>query len=118
MRVEDEAGNPEINRENQRRQQALLERVADMDFPHNPMDALVSHFGVSEVAEVSGRTHLCRLDPGPLASAHEWLNFYERFWNSRLDVLEQLLRAEDASKTKKPKSKKSASKSRSGKGDK
>jgi DNA-binding transcriptional ArsR family regulator len=67
--------------------------------------------------EVRGRTHLCRLDPRPLASAHEWLSFYERFWNSRLDVLEQLLRAEDASKSKKPKSKKPASKSRSGKGD-
>src|SRR5260221_12175877 len=63
--------------------------------------------------EVRGRTHLCRLDPGPLASAHEWLNFYERFWSSRLDVLEQLLRAEDASKSKKPKSRKNAPKSKS-----
>jgi len=68
--------------------------------------------------EVRGRTHLCRLDPGPLASAHEWLSFYERFWSSRLDMLEQLLRAEDASKSKKPKSKKPASKSKSRKGDK
>src|SRR6266446_5138684 len=67
--------------------------------------------------EVRGRTHLCRLDPGPLASAHEWLSFYERFWTSRLDMLEQLLRAEDASKSKKPKSRKTASKSRSRKGD-
>jgi DNA-binding transcriptional ArsR family regulator len=67
--------------------------------------------------EVRGRTHLCRLDPGPLASAHEWLSFYERFWSSRLDMLEQLLRAEDASKSKKPKSKKPASKSKSRKGD-
>jgi DNA-binding transcriptional ArsR family regulator len=49
--------------------------------------------------EVRGRTHLCRLDPGPLASAHEWLGFYERFWNSRLDLLEQLLR-EDVAKSK------------------
>ena len=46
--------------------------------------------------EVRGRTHLCSLDPGPLASAHEWLNFYERFWTSRLDVLDRLLREEDA----------------------
>ena len=68
--------------------------------------------------EVRGRTHLCRLDPGPLASAHEWLSFYERFWSSRLDVLEQLLRAEDASKSKKPESRKPASKSRSTKGEK
>jgi DNA-binding transcriptional ArsR family regulator len=45
--------------------------------------------------EVRGRTHLCRLDPGPLASAHEWLSFYERFWIDRLNVLEQLLRKED-----------------------
>ena len=47
--------------------------------------------------EVHGRTHLCRLDPGPLASAHEWLSFYERFWTGRLDELERLLR-EDARK--------------------
>jgi DNA-binding transcriptional ArsR family regulator len=45
--------------------------------------------------EVRGRTHLCRLDPGPLASAHQWLSFYERFWTDRLDVLERLLREED-----------------------
>src|SRR5689334_24841808 len=58
--------------------------------------------------EVRGRTHVCRLDPGPLASAHEWLNFYERFWTSRLDLLEQLLHEEDIakSKTRKSKSKK------------
>jgi DNA-binding transcriptional ArsR family regulator len=68
--------------------------------------------------EVKGRTHLCRLDPGPLASAYEWLSFYERFWSSRLDLLEQLLRDEDASKSAKPKSKKPASKSRSRKGEK
>jgi len=46
--------------------------------------------------EVRGRTHLCRLDPGPLASAHQWLSFYERFWTDRLDVLEDLLRQENA----------------------
>jgi DNA-binding transcriptional ArsR family regulator len=58
--------------------------------------------------EVRGRMHFCRLDPGPLASAHEWLGFYERFWNSRLDLLEQLLRDEDVakSKTRKAKSRK------------
>ena len=46
--------------------------------------------------EVRGRTHLCRLDPGPLASAHEWLSFYERFWTDRLNALERLLRQEAA----------------------
>ena len=61
--------------------------------------------------EVRGRTHICRLDPGPLASAHEWLSFYERFWTSRLDELERLLRSEDAAKAK-------TRKTKSGKGDK
>jgi DNA-binding transcriptional ArsR family regulator len=46
--------------------------------------------------EVRGRTHVCRLEAGPLANATEWLRFYERFWTGRLDILEQLLRAEDA----------------------
>jgi DNA-binding transcriptional ArsR family regulator len=45
--------------------------------------------------EVRGRTHLCRLDPGPLASAHQWLSFYQRFWTERLDGLERLLRSDD-----------------------
>lgn len=45
---------------------------------------------------VQGRTHLCRLEPDALASAHAWISFYERFWTSRLDVLEGLLRNEDA----------------------
>ncbi len=57
VRVTDAAGNPEINRENLRRQKELLDKVADLDFPHNPMDALVAHFGVESVSEISGRTH-------------------------------------------------------------
>lgn len=44
--------------------------------------------------EIRGRTHLCRLEPAPLASAAAWLRFYERFWTNRLDRLEQLLQAE------------------------
>lgn len=52
--------------------------------------------------EVRGRTHLCRLDPGPLASAHEWLGFYERFWTDRLNLLDRLLRAEDVRKPPPP----------------
>ena len=53
--------------------------------------------------EVRGRTHLCRLDPRPLESAHEWLTFYERFWTARLDVLDRLLRERRRTKTKIPK---------------
>jgi DNA-binding transcriptional ArsR family regulator len=46
--------------------------------------------------EVRGRTHLCRLEPGPLASATEWLGYYEHFWTNRLDILDRLLREDDA----------------------
>jgi DNA-binding transcriptional ArsR family regulator len=49
--------------------------------------------------EVRGRAHLCRLDPGPLESAHEWLSFYERFWTARVDILDRLLREEDEQKS-------------------
>jgi DNA-binding transcriptional ArsR family regulator len=49
--------------------------------------------------EVCGRTHLCRLNPKPLVSAHEWLAFYEDFWTSRLTALDQLLRDEASQPT-------------------
>ncbi len=49
--------------------------------------------------EVHGRTHICRLAPGPLSDAHEWLSFYERFWTDRLDALDRLLRQENVGKT-------------------
>lgn len=70
--------------------------------------AVSKHIKVLEDAglirrEVRGRTHLCRLDPGPLASAHQWLSFYEHFWTSRLDALERLLRTENAPKSPKRK---------------
>jgi DNA-binding transcriptional ArsR family regulator len=44
--------------------------------------------------EVRGRTHICRLAPAPLASANDWLSYYERFWTQSLDKLDALLRAE------------------------
>ncbi|MFO1123814.1 MAG: metalloregulator ArsR/SmtB family transcription factor [Hyphomicrobiales bacterium] len=50
--------------------------------------------------EIRGRTHVCHLEPGPLASAHAWLGFYEGFWTRNLDVLERLLRDEAASSAK------------------
>lgn len=47
--------------------------------------------------EVKGRVHICRLAPGPLASAHDWLGHYQRFWTDKLDTLDRLLR-EDAAR--------------------
>jgi DNA-binding transcriptional ArsR family regulator len=51
--------------------------------------------------EVRGRTHVCHLAPTPLASAHEWLQFYQTFWTTRLDALESLLRADRAATSRK-----------------
>jgi DNA-binding transcriptional ArsR family regulator len=53
--------------------------------------------------EVHWRTHTCRLDPQALAAAHEWLDSYRRFWTDRLDLLEDLLRQEDATTPARPK---------------
>ncbi|HEV7284443.1 MAG TPA: metalloregulator ArsR/SmtB family transcription factor [Kaistia sp.] len=49
---------------------------------------------------IEGRSHVLRIEPAPLAAANEWLRFYEGFWTDRLDVLDALLRAEDAAGTK------------------
>jgi DNA-binding transcriptional ArsR family regulator len=53
--------------------------------------------------QVRGRAHLCRLEPGPLESAREWLSFYERFWTDRLDMLDRLLREDDERQSPNPK---------------
>ncbi|KJS35564.1 MAG: transcriptional regulator [Hyphomonas sp. BRH_c22] len=56
--------------------------------------------------EVRGRTHICRLESGPLASASEWLVFYEHFWTGRLAELERLMReASPAPQSPRPKGK-------------
>jgi DNA-binding transcriptional ArsR family regulator len=78
--------------------------VSDLAEPFSiSLAAASKHIKVLENAglirrEVRGRTHVCWLEPGPLASVHEWLGFYERFWTERLDVLERLLNEEDARK--------------------
>jgi DNA-binding transcriptional ArsR family regulator len=45
---------------------------------------------------IEGRLHVCRLEAAPLASADDWLRFYERFWSEQFDALDAILRAEDA----------------------
>jgi DNA-binding transcriptional ArsR family regulator len=45
---------------------------------------------------VAGRRHVCRLEAQPLASASDWLRFYERHWAERLDALDTLFRTETA----------------------
>jgi DNA-binding transcriptional ArsR family regulator len=62
--------------------------------------AASKHVRVLEAAglvrrRIQGRSHLCRIEPSPLAAADEWLRFYERLWTERLDALDAVLKAED-----------------------
>jgi DNA-binding transcriptional ArsR family regulator len=60
------------------------------------LEAASKHIRVLERAglvrrTVDGRRHVCRLEARRLASAADWLRFYERFWGDRLDALGDLL---------------------------
>jgi DNA-binding transcriptional ArsR family regulator len=45
---------------------------------------------------VSGRDHFLSLDPKPFDELTDWMQKTREFWNTRLDLLEAALRAEDA----------------------
>ena len=83
---------------------AMLRSLADgerpitqLAAPHRMSFAAASkHVRVLEGAglvrrRVAGRTHVCSIQPGPLADAEAWLRFYERYWNERFDALEAAL---------------------------
>ncbi len=40
---------------------------------------------------VRGRQRVYALDPRPLRQIYDWVSFYERFWDERLDALEELM---------------------------
>jgi DNA-binding transcriptional ArsR family regulator len=90
---------------------AMLQRLADAPMsvgelaqPHRMSLAAASkHIKSLERAglvrrQVQGRIHVCRLEPTPLAGAHDWLGFYQRFWTAQFDALEAQLRAEREAK--------------------
>lgn len=63
---------------------------------HMSLPAVSKHLKVLEKARlvkrrIAGRVHYLRLQPQELASAMDWLQFYETFWNERLEALTQLL---------------------------
>ena len=64
------------------------------------LEAVSKHVRVLERAglvqrSIRGRTHICRLDARPMHGGLEWIRHYEKFWNQRLDALDDLLRRED-----------------------
>ena len=43
---------------------------------------------------IQGRTHLCQLRAEAMAEAGHWLQYYQQFWNERLDSLAAALDAD------------------------
>ena len=71
------------------------ERVSDVaqDFPIT-LTGFCKHVRVLETAGLvrrtrHGRENTLQLSPQPLREVSRWLSFYEKFWNSRFDQLEQ-----------------------------
>src|SRR6201995_905122 len=71
--------------------------VTDIAQPYRMTLAAVSkHLKVLESAELIARErrgsfHIVRLQAQSLKAAEEWIAFYSRFWNQRLDNLEKFL---------------------------
>jgi DNA-binding transcriptional ArsR family regulator len=68
------------------------------------LNGVSKHLKVLEQAgliqrEIQGRTHYCSLKAERLREAAEWLDYYRRFWEERLDALESFL---EKNKNEKP----------------
>jgi DNA-binding transcriptional ArsR family regulator len=72
-------------------------RVTDVAAPFRmSLNAVSKHLKVLEQAGLvrrqrSGREHRLLLQPGPLRAVSRWTSRYQRFWNERLDALENFL---------------------------
>ena len=72
-------------------------RVTDLAGPFEvSLAASSKHVNMLERAgllsrTVAGRDHWLTLDPRPLHDAGDWIDTYRRFWDERLDALDQLL---------------------------
>ncbi|MBQ3591762.1 MAG: strawberry notch C-terminal domain-containing protein, partial [Clostridia bacterium] len=53
--VTDSAGNPVLNKQAVRMRDDLLAQIKDISIPESPIDMLINHFGVEQVAEITGR---------------------------------------------------------------
>ena len=60
------------------------------------LPAVYKHLGILEEAglittEKEGRVRTCRLQADPMRDAVEWLEYYSRFWDEKLDALEHFI---------------------------
>ena len=74
-------------------------KIGDLAAPFDMSFAAASkHVRVLEsaglvVRRIEGRSHFCRLQPGPLHEAQDWLSFYEALWTEKFDALDALFKA-------------------------
>ena len=91
---------------------AILQRLSDGEarvtelahpFPIS-LNSVSKHIRMLERAHLvhrrrAGREHLLSLNPAPLDSAVAWMEAQRLLWNSRLNALETMLKAEDLETT-------------------
>lgn len=58
--------------------------------------AILKEGGVIRV-EKKGRERINRLNPAALKSAADWLNYFDRFWDDRLEQLKQAVEGDPSS---------------------
>jgi DNA-binding transcriptional ArsR family regulator len=91
---------------------AILARLARSDAPVGELarpfsmslPAVSKHLSVLEragllIREKEGRVRRCRLLPGHMHAAAEWIARYEPFWQERLDALDRYLRESQKEET-------------------
>ncbi|HVN80823.1 MAG TPA: metalloregulator ArsR/SmtB family transcription factor [Terriglobia bacterium] len=84
-------------------------RVTEISEPFEmSLNAVSKHLQVLERAglikrEVKGRDHWLSFEGSPLSEASEWIDNYRRFWEQRLESLDQFLRKKYHSRERKPK---------------
>jgi DNA-binding transcriptional ArsR family regulator len=75
--------------------------VTELAEPYDvSLPAISKHLRIMEEAGLIerhkvGRVHYCRLVPGPMQNATEWLNFYRQFWETQLESLADFLQDGD-----------------------
>jgi len=90
---------------------AILERLArgevavtELAAPFSTsLPAISKHLRVLEgagliVRRTAGRRRICKIEPTAMDSAAEWIAYYSRFWNERLDALDEYLNATQGDK--------------------
>jgi DNA-binding transcriptional ArsR family regulator len=78
------------------RGEATVTELAAPFRPGKSLPAISRHLRILEEAGLMrrtkiGRTHHCRLVADPLSGAAAWLATYQRFWDAKLDTLDDYL---------------------------